>query len=178
MSRSIRIIVIVLLIVVLMFAVILLLFPRRHNDLIEKYSKEYNLSKSMIASIINIESRYDEGAVSDAGAIGLMQILPSTAEDCAKRIGLAYSTEVLHDPKTNIQLGCFYLSYLLELFEGNLINSLCAYNWGLGNVQNWINLGNKNDDGTIINIPVKETQNYITKYRVNYFVYSKVYNYD
>ena len=81
MSRSIRIIVIVLLIVVLMFAVILLVFPKRHNDLIEKYSKEYNLSKSMIASIINIESGYDEGAVSDAGAIGLMQILPSTAEE-------------------------------------------------------------------------------------------------
>jgi soluble lytic murein transglycosylase len=131
----------------------------------------------MVASVINIESSYDENAISKANARGLMQLLPSTAFDCAKRMGIVISEEDLFNEETNMMIGCFYLSYLLDLFDGDIVNTLSAYNWGLGNVRDWIALGNVNENGTIRNIPVKETKDYIQKYNVNYFVYGRIYKF-
>ena len=152
-----------------------LMFPKKYSLLIDEYSVKYGIPSSMVYSVINVESGFDEKSISHAGAIGLMQILPSTADDCAKRIGIQIGTESLYDPETNINIGCYYLAYLLEIFEQNVINSLCAYNWGLGNVKEWISLGNVDDSGTITNIPVKETRNYIKKYKINLFVYKNIF---
>ena len=168
---------IVIAIIVFMLGMILCLFPRNnYNAIIDKYSNEYRLDKAMVYSVINIESGFDVRAESSAGAKGLMQLLPSTAMDCANRIGIEMTEDEIFDEDKNIRIGCFYLSYLLNLFEGNLINTLSAYNWGLGNVKQWVAFGNVDKDGTIINIPVRETQNYIRKYRINYFIYKKLFN--
>ena len=152
-------------------------FPKKYRSDIDIYAKEYNLSSTLVASVINIESGYNESAVSRVGAVGLMQLLPDTAYDCAKRIGISVTYEQLFDKSTNLRLGCFYLRYLLDLFDDNLINALCAYNWGYGNVCNWIELGNVDNEGTITNIPVKETKDYLKKYKVCKFVYGKLYKY-
>ena len=61
------------------------------------------------------------------------------------------------------------------MFEGNIVNTLCSYNWGLNNVKKWLNDGNFDEDGTITNIPVKVTRGYIKKYKVNSFVYKNIY---
>ena len=162
---------VICLVVILFFA----MFPRKYNDLIDKYANEYNLDKYLIASVINIESRYDTNSVSKAGAMGLMQILPSTAFDIAGRIGIEIEKNDLFNEEINIQLGAFYLRYLLDLFDGNIDNTLSAYNWGLSNVKNWINEGNIDDTGTITNIPVSETSNYLKKFKANKFVYKNIY---
>lgn len=142
---------------------------------IEIYSNKYNLPVSMVSSVINIESGFDKNAVSRAGAVGLMQLLPTTAKDCADRIGMNFSEEDLCKANINIELGCFYLNYLMDIFDNNIVNVLCAYNWGLGNLQDWINNGNIDSCGTIINIPIKETKNYIKKYKLSKFVYNYFY---
>lgn len=162
---------VICLVVILFFA----MFPRKYNDLIDKYANEYNLDKYLIASVINIESGYDSNSVSKAGAMGLMQILPSTAFDIAGRIGIEIEKNDLFDEEINIHLGAFYLRYLLDLFDGNIDNTLSAYNWGLSNVKNWINEGNIDDTGTITNIPVSETSNYLKKFKANKFVYKNIY---
>lgn len=165
--------VLILVVLVLLFV----LFPKKYRSEIEEYALEFNLPQSLVASVINIESGYDDNAISKAGAMGLMQLLPKTAFDCASRLGIEVSEEQLFDRNINIRLGCFYINYLLDLFDGNLINSLCAYNWGYGNVRNWIALGNVDSDGTITNIPIGETRNYLKKYRVCGWVYEKIYKY-
>ena len=143
--------------------------------MIKKYSSMFNLDSSVVASVINIESSYDVNAVSKAGAMGLMQLMPSTAEDVAKKLNI--DKYDLFNPEDNIEFGCFYIRYLLDMFNDNLVNALCAYNWGLNNVKLWINKGNVDDSGTIINIPVKETSRYITKFNHSFYVYSKIYRF-
>lgn len=157
-------------IVIVFFLLLFLLFPRKYTAEINKYSQEYNLEPSMVASVINIESGYDRTAISNAGAVGLMQLLPSTANECARKMGLTMEEDSLYDVDINMRIGCYYLRYLLDIFDGNIINTLCAYNWGLGNVNDWMTAGNEKD-GTITNIPVKETRDYVRKYRVNKVVY-------
>ena len=162
-------------IIVFVVLFFVLAFPKKYTNQIMFFAEKYSLSPAMIASVINIESSYSTTAESDAGAKGLMQLLPSTAEECAKKLDMEGVTIDLFDTETNIEIGCFYLSYLLNVFDNNITNVLCAYNWGMGNVNDWINEGNVDNNGTITNIPVKETRNYIKKYRCNLFVYEKIY---
>lgn len=177
MKKYLSIILIVIIIsLFLFFLCVFLLFPIKYKDYVKKYSQEFNIDERLVYTVINIESGFDSDSVSKAGAIGLMQLLPTTAEDMAKKLKLDLDTMDLFDEETNIRLGCSYLAYLLELYDGNVINSLCAYNWGLSNVNNWISEGNVDPKGTIIKIPVMETKNYITKYRVNNWVYKTLRN--
>lgn len=170
-----RIFLMIIILAVVLITSIYLLFPIKYKDLVEKFSKEYSLDKRMVFSVIKIESNFKKESLSKAGAIGLMQLLPSTASDMAKRLNIGENYD-LYDEEINIRLGCYYLSYLLDYYDGNIINSLCAYNWGLSNVNNWIEKGNFESSGTITNIPINETKNYIKKYKFNYFIYDLFYN--
>lgn len=172
--KKIIIIAVIFVVIVNLFIVgFFFVFPKKHMSIISKYASEYNLPASVVASVINIESGYDNLAISDAGAIGLMQLMPSTADEISEKLSI--DKYDLKDIETNIMFGCYYLRYLLNLFDNNLINSLCAYNWGLRNVQDWLNKGNIDSDGNITNIPIKETKGYIEKFKINKFVYSKIY---
>jgi len=164
-----------LIIVICFVAVFFVVFPKKYMGYIIQYSDQYGLEKHLVASVINIESSYNPRAVSSAGAIGLMQLLPSTAHDVADRMNIMINDEDLFNVETNIKIGCYYLSYLMKIFDDNIENTLCAYNWGLTNVKNWINEGNVDEFGTITNIPVKETNDYIKKYNINSFVYKNIY---
>lgn len=165
----------IFILIVVLIATIYLLFPTKYSEYVEKYSEEYNLDKSLVYSVIKIESGFKKDSLSKAGAMGLMQILPSTGKDMAIRLKMSVDDVNLYDPQTNIKIGCYYLSYLLNLYDGNVVNTLCAYNWGLSNVNNWISKGNVDDSGTITSIPVKETKNYITKYKVSKWIYCTFY---
>lgn len=177
MKRILIVIGIIVCVIAVVAMVLLLFFPIKYKSEIELYAEKYSLPQSLVASVINIESGYDKDAESRVGARGIMQVLPSTAVDCAIRLGFDFHEEDLWKIDTNMEIGCFYLSYLLDIFDGNIVNALCAYNWGLGNVKDHIDKGNVDSNGTITKIPVEETDNYIKKYYLNEFVYSKLYKY-
>jgi soluble lytic murein transglycosylase len=90
----------------------------------------YDVAPETILAVIRIESGFDVDATSDAGAVGLMQILPSTAEEVARELRLPWTGgEQLRDPATNIRLGTHYLTKLLARFD-DLALALAAYNEG------------------------------------------------
>jgi len=134
-------------------------FPLDYYEEIDKISIKYEVSKEIIYSVIKIESDFREHIVSHKGAIGLMQIMPSTGEWMAKSYGLPYSQEMLLDPIYNINIGTLYLSYLINRYEGNMKKVLIAYNAGPSRLKN----------GTWKKF--KETKNYLIKYKIANFFY-------
>lgn len=148
-------------------------YPEKYTNYVEKYAKEYNIEKELIYAIIKAESNFREDAISSKEAIGLMQILESTAKDVAKSIELEINREELIKPEININLGTKYISLLIDKYN-NLELALAAYNAGIGNVDRWIEEGTIKADGTDIeNIPYKETNNYVRKVMRNYKVYKE-----
>jgi soluble lytic murein transglycosylase len=88
-----------------------------------------------LAAVIRVESAFYSGAVSDKGARGLMQVMPTTGEEVARRIGLQWTgPNQLHDLETNVRLGVYYLEWLLNRYSGNYKFALTAYNRGPTNV--------------------------------------------
>lgn len=101
-------------------------------------SKKYDdLTPGLVISVIEAESNFDERAVSSAGAVGIMQIMPKTGKWLASMMGKKYEQEYLYDPLYNIELGCFYLSWLLERYDGNLHSALTAYNRGMTGLEDY-----------------------------------------
>ncbi len=162
-------------IVFVIVVIIISMFPRKYVDEINMYAKEFSIPRYMLASVINIESGYKVDAESRAKAKGLMQLKLSTARDMANDLDLEINEESIFDTGINIRLGAKYLRYLLDMFDGNITNALASYNWGLGNVREWIGGGNVNSNGEIINIPVRETRDYLSRYKVNSFIYKNLY---
>lgn len=138
-------------------------YPIKYNELINKYSYQYNLDNNLVASLINEESSFNKNAVSSNGAIGLMQILPSTGEYIASLLNEDFEIELLFEPETNIRYGCFYLNYLNKKFSSES-SVLCAYNAGETIVRSWLNDKDLSLDGnTLSKIPYKVTENYLNK---------------
>ena len=138
---------------------IILLYPLHYKNEILFASKLYDVDAVLIASIINAESSFDANAVSNKGAVGLMQIMPSTAEWIAGKIGIEFTPEILKHPKTNILIGTFYIRYLLDKF-GDIKTALMAYNAGQGKVQQWLDMNNAT---RLTTTPYPETNRYVEK---------------
>src|SRR3546814_3498210 len=94
----------------------------------------YQANWTMIHAIARQESRFDRQAVSHAGARGLMQLMPATAQEQAGKIGLSYSPSSLSDPNYNIQLGSSHFQRMLAYYGGSYPPAIAAYNAGPGNV--------------------------------------------
>lgn len=127
-------------------------YPVLYYKEISANSKKYGLDQETVCSLIWTESKFDKNAKSNRGAVGLMQLMPSTAEWCCQMTGQTFDYEKLTDPGFNIELGCYYFAYLLNKFQ-NISLALAAYNAGEGNVSKWIA-----SDGII---QFEETRNYI-----------------
>jgi soluble lytic murein transglycosylase len=134
-------------------------FPLDYFPEVSNASKEYQVDKATIYSIIKIESNFRGDVCSYKGAIGLMQIMPPTGKWIADLNNIPYSDEMLLDPDYNIKIGTFYLSYLLKRYHGDMEKVLIAYNAGPSRLK----------DGTWKNF--KETKNYIIKYKIVNFFY-------
>ncbi|WP_317366498.1 lytic transglycosylase domain-containing protein [uncultured Tyzzerella sp.] len=160
--------------IIIFFIILILLFiwfvnyilPVKHQNIIEKYAKKYSIEKELVFAVINAESRFNKEAISNKGAIGLMQIMPETGEWLAKKIKIEnFSKEMLYDEEININLGCYYLKELINKFEDETL-ALCAYNAGSTNVYRWLNDDKYSKDGYIHTIPFKETDKYIKKIKI------------
>lgn len=138
-------------------------YPINYKSYIEKYSKEYNLKPELVASLINVESSFNKNAKSNKGAIGLMQILPSTAKYISELLKEDFTVNQLYNPEVNIKYGCFYLNYLNKKFK-NQETTLCAYNAGENTVSLWLKNKTISQDGISLgSIPYKTTESYVKK---------------
>lgn len=152
-------------------------YPVAYTDLIKQYSDQYQLDPYLVQSIMRCESSNDPTAKSDVGAIGLMQIMPETGEWIGHKINpeLAYSLDMLEDPATNIEYGCWYLSFLSERFDGRLIEIISAYNAGHGTVEDWLNDSRFSQNGQLTIIPYDDTARYYEKVVAAYQNYTTLY---
>jgi len=119
------------------------------NALIESISGNHGVDPALVRAMVKAESNFNRWAVSNKGALGLMQLIPNT--------GARYGVRDFFDPEQNIEGGVRYVKFLLEKFKGNLDLSLAAYNAGENLVERL---------GRIPSIP--ETQDYVRKVRANY----------
>lgn len=169
-------IIIVVALVGIKFGVKKYAFPYKHKEVIDKYSKEYNLDPLFVLSIIKAESKFNPNAHSHKDAYGLMQITESTGKWIAEQMGMKnYSTDMLYNEETNIKMGCWYLNNLNEEF-GDRDLVISAYNAGRGNVNKWLKDQNYSKNGKDIHyIPFPETKNYVDKVNIYYKVYKYLY---
>jgi soluble lytic murein transglycosylase len=141
-----------------------LTLPLRHEDIIRQQAEEKNLPADLIAGVIYAESKFAD-QTSHAGARGLMQVTPETAQAIATRTGgSAFHEDDLSDPEVNIRYGSWYLRHLLDHYGENVVFALAAYNAGQGNVDRWIAEAQAEDRRlSVSSIPFEETRNYIQR---------------
>ena len=142
-----------------------ILYPFPYREKVEKFSARYQVDSFLAVSVMKVESNFSENARSKSGAVGLMQIMPETADWIASCLDEPPpSLNKLHDSDTNIKYGIWYLSELEDEFFYNDILALAAYNAGRGNVQHWIEInGWQKNFSDVDAIPYTETRNYVKR---------------
>ena len=154
------------------------MYPIKYENIVEKYSREYNLDKYLIYSVIKTESKFNEKAVSNANAKGLMQLMDETALYVNEKASFGYNLpDDIYNPEVNISLGCWYLKNLLEKYNNDITLAITAYNGGEGNVEKWLEDNKLSDgDGGLLDIPFKETKGYVDKVLNAYERYIEIYD--
>jgi soluble lytic murein transglycosylase len=114
------------------------LYPLERSDLVRAQAEEAGLDPALVSSLVRAESRFHTDAVSPRGAVGLLQLMPATAEWIARKLGV--TTFDLRNPETNLRFGTWYLTYLLKRF-GRIDLALAAYNAGPTRVDQWLAAG-------------------------------------
>lgn len=149
-------------------------FPLIYNQEVTRASKASQVAPQYLLAIARQESAFAADARSPAGAMGLMQLMPATASQTARSIGLRYRKADLLKPNHNFLLGSTYFSQMLERFNGNRILATAAYNAGPHRVDKWLNPAGKEVDYDIWieTIPFKETRGYVQ----NVLAYSVIYS--
>lgn len=140
------------------------LYPNEYSTEIETAARENGIDPYLVCAVIKVESNFNADAVSSAGAVGLMQIMPKTAEWLAGLDGSVSTAAQLYEPEYNIRLGCRYLRFLLDHWEWDVYKAVASYNAGQNNVAQWLAEGIW--DGTandLQNIPFAETQQYVNR---------------
>jgi soluble lytic murein transglycosylase len=155
-----------------------IIYPYPHRDIIEKYALQYGVDPLLVVAVIREESKFLPQSESHKGAIGLMQLMPSTAQSISVSIGdKAYSSDDLLDPEKNIKYGTWYLASLQKVFSKNTTLVIAAYNGGIGHVQEWIKTGQINTNNIRQqDIPFKETRDYVDRVLKSYQKYITLYH--
>jgi len=148
-------------------------FPMAYQSTLTREARNRDLHSSWVFAITRQESAFMFDAKSHVGATGLMQLMPATAKETAKRFGIPMSsTQQLLNPNVNIQLGAAYLRQLYNQFNGNRVLASAAYNGGGGNVRKWLRgADHLPADVWIETIPFDETRQYVQ----NVLAYSVIY---
>ena len=151
------------------------LFPFPYQKQILKYAKQEKINPLLTLSVMRKESTFDPDIDSIVGAVGLMQIVPPTADWVAKQIKLPeYS---LTNPEDNIRIGTWYLRYNHHRYEDSSLYAVASYNAGTSNVNSWLTQYNTDDrDRFVEQIPFPETKDYVEGVFGNYWNYLRLYN--
>ncbi len=155
-----------------------LLYPLPHREAVMACALSYDLPESLIYAVIKAESDFDPLAVSEDGARGLMQMMEPTFSEMTgkKYLNEHLSFDALFVPEVSIRYGSYYLRYLSDLFGGDLICTLAAYNGGLGNVRKWLADPAYSDGaGHLTSIPFPETRAYVERVTEYAAMYEKLY---
>lgn len=113
-------------------------YPLEHDAVIRAAARRNSVDPALVAAVIYVESGFDEQARSARGAVGLMQVLPETAQEIARETGgSSFVSADLEDPKVNVRYGTYYLRTALDQFHGDTLSAVAAYNAGGGAVGKW-----------------------------------------
>ena len=152
-------------------------YPFPYLQEIEKWSKERQINPLLVTAVIRQESRFEPKVKSSAGAVGLMQVLPSTAKSIAPQAKLDSKKIDLENPDNNIMLGTLYLDHTHQQYGNNSLLAIASYNAGPGNVSKWLQTLPKEDPDEFVEaIPFDETKNYVRQVFGNYWNYLRLYN--
>jgi soluble lytic murein transglycosylase len=153
-----------------------LTLPLQHEDIIRQQARDKKLDPALLAAMIYQESKFSD-RTSSAGAKGLMQILPSTAQFIAhKSGGTAFELRDLATPQINISYGSWYLRYLIDRYDGNQTLAVAAYNAGEHNVDVWVKrAGGEGSFDPSADIPFPETRGYVASVMEHRKLYKRKY---
>ncbi len=153
-------------------------YPLAYWEIIKKEAAQRELDPYLILALIRQESLFDPEAISPASALGLMQLLPSTAGREAANMGLLYpGPEKLFDPDLNLRLGIHHLQRLLDIYPNSLAKALAAYNAGRRPVNRWKKrFASLDEEEFIERIPYRETRGYVKLVLRNYWIYKELYD--
>src|SRR4051812_4220205 len=151
--------------------------PLRHEDVIRQQAHKKNLDPALVAAIIYQESKFSD-QTSSAGARGVMQITPDTADFIAKNSGGVRFTQAdLATPQINIAYGTWYLRWLLDRYDERKTLAIAAYNAGFGHVDEWVKrAGGPDEFDPRTDIPFPETKNYVQQVLARRVDYARRYS--
>ncbi|HEX6176166.1 MAG TPA: lytic transglycosylase domain-containing protein, partial [Candidatus Binatia bacterium] len=155
-------------------------YPLAYWEIIQNKAREAELDPYLVVALIRQESLFDTRARSSAAALGLMQLLSTTATRVAKQLGLTPpSTETLFDPELNVTLGTRYLQNLLQRYSNNWFKAIAAYNAGEAAVDRWErDIATEDIEEFVERIPYLETRQYVKLVLRNHRIYKTLYNQD
>ncbi len=147
-----------------------------HREVMQDVLKQKELDEALVYGLIRQESRFINYARSSAGAIGLMQLMPSTARWIAKKLGMRnFRKKLISQVNTNLMLGTYYLKHVLTLFDDQSLLAIAAYNAGPSRARLW--RGSTSMEGAIYaeTIPFNETRDYVKKVMSNSMYYASTF---
>ncbi|MBP5971672.1 transglycosylase SLT domain-containing protein [Brasilonema sp. CT11] len=152
-------------------------YPFPFQKEIELWSQKRQLNPLLVTGLMRQESHFEPKVRSTAGAVGLMQVLPSTAQWIAPQIQVDSKKINLENPNDNIMFGTWYLDHTHKQYGNNSMLAIASYNAGPGNVSKWVQTLPKDDlDEFVESIPFDETKNYVRQVLGNYWNYLRLYN--
>ena len=153
-----------------------LVYPLNYYKQLKFYADEYKNNDALMMGIIRTESTFNPEAQSNAGAIGLMQLMPATAHDIGNKNGITFNTSYLFNPELNIKIGNLYFSTIHKMLDKKDVSAVAAYNGGIGSVMNWKTSLKYNDtDEFVEQIPYEETRDYVERVFESYWNYIRIY---
>lgn len=148
--------------------------PIHYQQGISRVADRYDLDPYLVAAVVRTESDYDPKAVSHAGAVGLMQLMPDTASWVTRlATWKGPKNPTLTNANDNLELGACYLAYLTQRFAGDLLAALAAYNAGQGVVDNWLASGT-HGSLQLADIRFSETRTFVTRVQHYRTLYKRV----
>ena len=155
-----------------------LIYPLEYEQELLNAAEEFEIDPCLLAALVYCESSFRADAVSNVGAIGLMQIMPETGEWLSSKIELdgEYTVESLYEPEVNLRLGCWYLSFLHRRYDGRWQEALTAYIAGQGQVDKWLKDPALSADGRTLDvIPGQDVKEYAAKVLRTHEIYREAY---
>jgi soluble lytic murein transglycosylase len=151
------------------------LYPFPFVEVIEEQAQKRDLNPLLVTALIRQESRFEPDIRSKAGAVGLMQMMPSTGAWAAKNLNL--DEYALENPKDNIKLGTWFLDQTHRSFKNNSLLAVASYNAGQGNLARWLKQEDSMDSDEFVEaIPFDETKDYVKQVFGNYWNYLRLYD--